>query len=270
MPPCLAPLARDTADLLAALLLPHLPDLQSLGQRLRQASLMPDLPADPLVDLDGLVEQARDLELAVQERDALKSRLNAGFAAPPGAGPSAPDPAANALQSARLEVQLLRDQLAYLQSDLGLGARTGVFQDSSGRDRGCDGQIAVGTRSRNRSPNPCRAAGPVSPCRLAPPWHRRFRPADAKRRRAPPPVLSGREFAQSGCNASQAMLPNFVFHCSMLLKILVPAAGLEPARPSGLGILSPLCLPFHHAGNGWLAQHSGPAGTDKQMPRRSN
>lgn len=30
--------------------------------------------------------------------------------------------------------------------------------------------------------------------------------------------------------------------------VLVPAAGLEPARPSGLGILSPLCLPFHHAG----------------------
>ena len=29
---------------------------------------------------------------------------------------------------------------------------------------------------------------------------------------------------------------------------LVPAAGLEPARPFGLGILSPLCLPFHHAG----------------------
>lgn len=29
---------------------------------------------------------------------------------------------------------------------------------------------------------------------------------------------------------------------------LVPAAGFEPARPLGLGILSPLCLPFHHAG----------------------
>ena len=29
---------------------------------------------------------------------------------------------------------------------------------------------------------------------------------------------------------------------------MVPAAGFEPARPLGLGILSPLCLPFHHAG----------------------
>ena len=29
---------------------------------------------------------------------------------------------------------------------------------------------------------------------------------------------------------------------------VVPAAGLEPARPSGLEILSLLCLPFHHAG----------------------
>ena len=29
---------------------------------------------------------------------------------------------------------------------------------------------------------------------------------------------------------------------------MVPRAGLEPARPFGLGILSPLCLPFHHRG----------------------
>ena len=31
---------------------------------------------------------------------------------------------------------------------------------------------------------------------------------------------------------------------------MVPAAGLEPARPLSLRILSPLCLPFHHAGKG--------------------
>ena len=31
---------------------------------------------------------------------------------------------------------------------------------------------------------------------------------------------------------------------------VVPAAGLEPARPLSLRILSPLCLPFHHAGTG--------------------
>ena len=30
---------------------------------------------------------------------------------------------------------------------------------------------------------------------------------------------------------------------------MVPRAGLEPARPFGLGILSPLCLPFHHRGD---------------------
>ena len=35
----------------------------------------------------------------------------------------------------------------------------------------------------------------------------------------------------------------------ILLETVVPAAGLEPARPSGLEILSLLCLPFHHAGN---------------------
>ncbi len=29
---------------------------------------------------------------------------------------------------------------------------------------------------------------------------------------------------------------------------LVPEAGLEPARPCGLEILSLLCLPFHHSG----------------------
>lgn len=29
---------------------------------------------------------------------------------------------------------------------------------------------------------------------------------------------------------------------------MVPAAGLEPARAKAPRILSPLCLPFHHAG----------------------
>jgi hypothetical protein len=34
-----------------------------------------------------------------------------------------------------------------------------------------------------------------------------------------------------------------------LLRIkMVPAAGLEPARDCSPRILSPLCLPFHHAG----------------------
>ena len=42
------------------------------------------------------------------------------------------------------------------------------------------------------------------------------------------------------------------------LILLVPAAGLEPARPFGLEILSLLCLPFHHAGGGaTLSQSAG-------------
>ena len=32
-------------------------------------------------------------------------------------------------------------------------------------------------------------------------------------------------------------------------KNVVPAAGLEPARPYGQEILSLMCLPFHHAGS---------------------
>ncbi len=30
--------------------------------------------------------------------------------------------------------------------------------------------------------------------------------------------------------------------------LMVPGAGIEPARPCGQGILSPPCLPFHHPG----------------------
>ena len=30
---------------------------------------------------------------------------------------------------------------------------------------------------------------------------------------------------------------------------MVPPAGFEPALPCEKGILSPLCLPFHHGGN---------------------
>ena len=39
-----------------------------------------------------------------------------------------------------------------------------------------------------------------------------------------------------------------VYYQTIKLDFLVPAAGLEPARPFGLEILSLLCLPFHHAG----------------------
>ena len=45
------------------------------------------------------------------------------------------------------------------------------------------------------------------------------------------------------------------------------AAGLEPARPYGQGVLSALCLPFHHARASWsLAQPLGIAiGTSRDM-----
>ena len=41
---------------------------------------------------------------------------------------------------------------------------------------------------------------------------------------------------------------------SLPVENLVPAAGLEPARPSGPEILSLLCLPFHHAGTHFSQQ----------------
>lgn len=34
----------------------------------------------------------------------------------------------------------------------------------------------------------------------------------------------------------------------MLALTVVPVAGIEPARLLCRGILSPLCLPFHHTG----------------------
>lgn len=36
--------------------------------------------------------------------------------------------------------------------------------------------------------------------------------------------------------------------CETVLFFMVPKAGLEPARSFPLGILSPVCLPFHHFG----------------------
>ncbi|MEN9850848.1 MAG: hypothetical protein RL128_1011 [Pseudomonadota bacterium] len=39
-----------------------------------------------------------------------------------------------------------------------------------------------------------------------------------------------------------------VDHIALPIAALVPKAGLEPARPFGLEILSLLCLPFHHSG----------------------
>ena len=40
----------------------------------------------------------------------------------------------------------------------------------------------------------------------------------------------------------------FATNLAIVLLQMVPAAGLEPARACAPRILSPLCLPFHHAG----------------------
>ncbi len=98
---------RDTADLLAALMLPHLPDLQALWHRLRQASLTSDPSALPQTDLDSLVANSRELELALQERDLLRAKLDsASIADARSTDPSQTEPAAEAA-----EIALLRDQL---------------------------------------------------------------------------------------------------------------------------------------------------------------
>lgn len=63
---------------------------------------------------------------------------------------------------------------------------------------------------------------------------------------------------------------------SNVLGRLVPMAGLEPARPEGQGILSPLCLPFHHIGRAPEVQcasrrgqsRSGRGVAEKSRPRR--
>ena len=43
-------------------------------------------------------------------------------------------------------------------------------------------------------------------------------------------------------------------------RMLVRAVGLEPTRANALRILSPICLPFHHARNAWCGDNRRPAG----------
>lgn len=49
------------------------------------------------------------------------------------------------------------------------------------------------------------------------------------------------------CGSPQAPAFKSLRKQSILLS-LVPGEGFEPSRPWGWGILSPLCLPFHHPG----------------------
>lgn len=151
LPPLAPPATRDTAALLAALMLPHLPDLQAAGQKLRAASLSVEPSPLAPTDLDQLADQGRALDRTLQERDLLRAQLQS---LPLPADPL-PDPAqpteitllrdqlrtlsallettsgptnqchqvSTATPAERLAVErdLLRDHLTYLQSDLGLG-----------------------------------------------------------------------------------------------------------------------------------------------------
>ena len=138
---------HDTAALLAALMLPLLPDLQSAWDRLRSASLTADLSPLPQNDLSGLAALGRDLEKTVQERGLLRAQLQAlGKTLDAHSEPSLPaqsppreisllrdqllalsglwqasDGSSATSEPRTAEIGLLRDHIAYLQSDLGLG-----------------------------------------------------------------------------------------------------------------------------------------------------
>ena len=80
---------------------------------------------------------------------------------------------------------------------------------------------------------------------------------NGRRRRSRPNAIKGRICADLAATVAVSTVP---------VGFLVPAAGLEPARPCGQGILSPQCLPFHHAGGGadlsrWLGR-----GKDRCLP----
>src|SRR5690606_7048398 len=58
-------------------------------------------------------------------------------------------------------------------------------------------------------------------------------------------------FPACGTAESFECTPYFAARATLLccIEVTVPRAGLEPARPFGLRILSPLRLPFRHPGN---------------------
>ena len=55
-----------------------------------------------------------------------------------------------------------------------------------------------------------------------------------------------------------------------LREILVPVAGLEPARLLRRGILSPLCLPFHHTGKRLLYTTTNAGPRQEKIARRED
>src|SRR5947209_8044465 len=62
-----------------------------------------------------------------------------------------------------------------------------------------------------------------------------------------PVVVSLADLGYRGKRIERSSLPAWT-HLGPVCKVLVPRAGLEPARPFGLGILSPLCLPVSPPG----------------------
>lgn len=113
LPPLANPAPGDTEAVLAALMLPHLPDLQAAWQAMRAASL----PRPGLSNRTNPSRPGDTPDLIVQERDLLRAQLLAlanavhGMANPP--DPSAADRHA---RSQATEIALLRDQLLALTS----------------------------------------------------------------------------------------------------------------------------------------------------------
>ena len=116
LPPLSPAPPRDAAALLAALMLPHLPDLLAADHELRAASLSTGpSPLSP-TDLNQLAGQSRGPDRIGQERDLLRAQLQSlSLAAHPLPDPALfQSPAQSPAQST--EIALLRDQLRTLSS----------------------------------------------------------------------------------------------------------------------------------------------------------
>lgn len=107
LPACAAAAPRDSAAVLATLMLPHLPGLQQAWQRLRAVSHCGE--AAPLApsELASLASQGHEAAKIRNERDPLPGDANRADQIP--------------LAALTEEVSLLREHLAYLQTAPGLG-----------------------------------------------------------------------------------------------------------------------------------------------------
>ncbi len=109
------------------------------------------------------------------------------------------------------------------------------------------------------TPSPCpRCCSPRSPTTSAK-TGKRASPASATKafREKPDSQLFAKHFKLTLFEKHSRRRPR-KFVRIFSLSAVVPAAGLEPARHFCLGILSPLCLPFHHAGTGFPVNRDSP------------